>query len=134
MITDKNCRVIIKNDGAHILKHIGAVHPAAKLMVSMSAAQEVAAGEGIISVFLFVGVHLCACKALLRSKTSSIVILVTPLRSLWKHRSKSLMKCAFYLSLVIRFMSKNALAISKEITISKTESEDSDSFQTQCFR
>ena len=68
LIQDKNGEVIITNDGATILKHMGAAHPAAKLMVSMSQAQDVAAGDGTTSVVIFAGAFLNACKRLLERK------------------------------------------------------------------
>jgi len=68
LIQDKNGEVIITNDGATILKHMGAAHPAAKLMVSMSQAQDVAAGDGTTSVVIFAGAFLNACKTLLERK------------------------------------------------------------------
>lgn len=68
LIQQKDGEVIITNDGATILKHMGAAHPAAKLMVSMSAAQDVAAGDGTTSVVIFAGAFLNACKILLERK------------------------------------------------------------------
>ena len=68
LIQEKNGEVIITNDGATILKHMGAAHPAAKLMVSMSQAQDVAAGDGTTSVVIFAGAFLSACKTLLERK------------------------------------------------------------------
>lgn len=68
LIQEKNGEVIITNDGATILKHMGAAHPAAKLMVSMSQAQDVAAGDGTTSVVIFAGAFLSACKILLERK------------------------------------------------------------------
>ena len=68
LIQEKNGEVIITNDGATILKHMGASHSAAKLMVSMSAAQDVAAGDGTTSVVIFAGAFLSACKTLLEQK------------------------------------------------------------------
>ena len=68
LIQLKDGTVIITNDGATILKHMGAAHPAAKLMVSMSQAQDVAAGDGTTSVVIFAGAFLAACKTLLERK------------------------------------------------------------------
>ncbi|OHT06079.1 T-complex protein 1 subunit delta [Tritrichomonas foetus] len=68
LIQLKDGTVIITNDGATILKHMGAAHPASKLMVSMSQAQDVAAGDGTTSVVIFAGAFLAACKTLLEKK------------------------------------------------------------------
>lgn len=68
LIQLKDGTVIITNDGATILKHMGATHPASKLMVSMSQAQDVAAGDGTTSVVIFAGAFLSACKSLLERK------------------------------------------------------------------
>jgi T-complex protein 1 subunit delta len=68
LIQLKDGTVIITNDGATILKWMGAAHPAAKLMVSMSQAQDVAAGDGTTSVVIFAGAFLNGCKSLLERK------------------------------------------------------------------
>lgn len=74
LIQKKSGEVIITNDGATILKHMGAAHPAAKLMVSMSQAQDVAAGDGTTSVVLFAGAFLTAAKILLEKKLHPSVV------------------------------------------------------------
>lgn len=68
LIQLKDGSVIITNDGATILKYMEAAHPASKLMVSMSHAQDVAAGDGTTSVVIFAGAFLNACKTLLERK------------------------------------------------------------------
>ncbi|KAH0788654.1 T-complex protein 1 subunit delta [Histomonas meleagridis] len=68
LIQLKDGTVIITNDGATILKYMEAAHPASKLMVSMSHAQDVAAGDGTTSVVIFAGAFLSACKILLERK------------------------------------------------------------------
>ncbi|OHT06452.1 T-complex protein 1 subunit delta [Tritrichomonas foetus] len=68
LIQLKDRTVIITNDGATILKHMGAAHPASKLIVSMSQAQDVAAGDGTTSVVIFAGAFLAACKTLIERK------------------------------------------------------------------
>ena len=68
LIQLKDGTVIITNDGATILKWMGVAHPAAKLMVSMSQAQDVAAGDGTTSVVIFAGAFLSGCKTLLERK------------------------------------------------------------------
>lgn len=74
LIQDKNGEVIITNDGATILKNMGAAHPAAKLMVSMSQAQDIAAGDGTTSVVLFAGAFLAAAKTLLEKKLHPSIV------------------------------------------------------------
>jgi len=68
LIQLKDGTVIITNDGATVLKWMGVAHPAAKLMVSMSQAQDVAAGDGTTSVVIFAGAFLAACKTLIERK------------------------------------------------------------------
>jgi len=68
LIQKKDGEVLITNDGATILQHMGAIHPASKLMVSMSQAQDVAAGDGTTSVVIFAGAFLSACKNLIERK------------------------------------------------------------------
>ena len=68
LIQKKDGEVLITNDGATILQNMGVSHPAAKLMVSMSQAQDVAAGDGTTSVVVFAGAFLSACKNLLERR------------------------------------------------------------------
>jgi T-complex protein 1 subunit delta len=68
LIQLKDGTVIITNDGATILKWMGVIHPAARLMVSMSQSQDVAAGDGTTSVVIFAGAFLGGCKTLLDRK------------------------------------------------------------------
>lgn len=65
MIQSGNKEVIISNDGATILKSIGVQHPAAKLLVQLSQAQDVEAGDGTTSVVVLAGSLLHACETLL---------------------------------------------------------------------
>ncbi|AFZ80360.1 chaperonin-60kD, ch60, putative [Theileria equi strain WA] len=58
MIKDGRGGVIITNDGATILKELSLVHPTAKMMVELSKAQDIEAGDGTTSVVVI-------CKALL---------------------------------------------------------------------
>ena len=39
-------RTLISNDGATVLKQMNVLHPAAKMLVELSASQDVAAGDG----------------------------------------------------------------------------------------
>ncbi|KAI9002684.1 chaperonin Cpn60/TCP-1 family [Gaertneriomyces semiglobifer] len=57
--------VIITNDGATIMKHMSVLHPAAKMLVDLSAAQDVEAGDGTTSVVVLAGSLLTAAERLL---------------------------------------------------------------------
>lgn len=65
MIKTKNGEVIISNDGATILKHMAILHPAARMLVDVSAAQDVEAGDGTTSVAILTGSFLGAAEKLL---------------------------------------------------------------------
>ena len=56
---------MITNDGATILSHMSVLHPAAKMLVDLSAAQDVEAGDGTTSVVVLAGSLLTAAEALL---------------------------------------------------------------------
>jgi T-complex protein 1 subunit delta len=58
--------VVITNDGATILKHMSVMHPAAKMLVDLSAAQDVEAGDGTTSVVVLAGSLLTAAETLLK--------------------------------------------------------------------
>jgi len=60
---DKN--VIITNDGATILKKMDVKHPAAKMLVDLSKAQDVEAGDGTTSVVVICGALLEAASQLI---------------------------------------------------------------------
>ncbi|GJJ12603.1 T-complex protein 1 subunit delta [Clathrus columnatus] len=55
MIQTSKGEVIITNDGATILKSIQALHPAAKMLVDLSMAQDIEAGDGTTSVVILAG-------------------------------------------------------------------------------
>lgn len=57
--------VTITNDGATILKLVEVLHPAAKMLVDLSQAQDVEAGDGTTSVVVLCGSLLTACEKLL---------------------------------------------------------------------
>lgn len=61
---------IITNDGNTMLKDMSVMHPAAKMLVDLSAAQDVEAGDGTTSVVVIAGSLLGAAERLL-SKGSS---------------------------------------------------------------
>ncbi|KAJ3333698.1 T-complex protein 1 subunit delta [Blyttiomyces sp. JEL0837] len=65
MIQSGNGEVVITNDGATILKQMAVLHPAAKMLVDLSAAQDVEAGDGTTSVVVLAGSLLAAAEKLL---------------------------------------------------------------------
>lgn len=65
MIQAANGDVTITNDGATILKQMQVLHPAAKMLVELSKAQDVEAGDGTTSVCVIAGSLLDACEKLL---------------------------------------------------------------------
>ncbi|XP_076099095.1 T-complex protein 1 subunit delta-like [Mytilus galloprovincialis] len=65
MIQSSNGDVTITNDGATILKQMQVLHPAAKMLVELSKAQDVEAGDGTTSVCVIAGSLLDACHNLL---------------------------------------------------------------------
>lgn len=65
MIQDSKGEVIISNDGATILEKMKLQHPTAKMMVELSKAQDVEAGDGTTSVVVLAGALLAAAEKLL---------------------------------------------------------------------
>jgi T-complex protein 1 subunit delta len=65
MIQDGKGHVLITNDGATILKQMEVVHPTAKMLVEISKAQDIEAGDGTTSVVVMAGALLKACQELL---------------------------------------------------------------------
>jgi len=65
MIQDPRGEVIISNDGATILEKMQLSHPCAKMMVELSKAQDVEAGDGTTSVVVIAGALLSAAEKLL---------------------------------------------------------------------
>lgn len=65
MIQASNGDVTITNDGATILKQMQVLHPSAKMLVELSKAQDVEAGDGTTSVCVLAGSLLEACAKLL---------------------------------------------------------------------
>ena len=57
--------VIITNDGATIMSHMQVFHPTAKMLVELSSAQDIEAGDGTTSVVVLAGSLLNACQGLL---------------------------------------------------------------------
>ena len=66
MIESPNGDVTITNDGATILKQMRVLHPAAKMLVELSKAQDVEAGDGTTSVVVLAGSLLDAADKLLK--------------------------------------------------------------------
>ncbi|XP_065661788.1 T-complex protein 1 subunit delta isoform X2 [Hydra vulgaris] len=65
MIRAGDGNVTITNDGATILKQIQVLHPVAKMLVELSKAQDVEAGDGTTSVVVIAGSLLSAAQKLL---------------------------------------------------------------------
>merc|ERR1712142_1297260 len=55
MIQDAKSEVTITNDGATILNQMNVIHPAAKMLVELSKAQDIEAGDGTTSVVVLAG-------------------------------------------------------------------------------
>ncbi|CAG2122664.1 unnamed protein product, partial [Medioppia subpectinata] len=65
MIQSANGDVTITNDGATILKQMQVTHPAAKMLVELSKAQDIEAGDGTTTVVVIAGSLLDASQKLL---------------------------------------------------------------------
>lgn len=65
MIQDTKGKVLITNDGATILKQMEVIHPTAKMLVEISKAQDIEAGDGTTSVVVIAGALLRAAQDLL---------------------------------------------------------------------
>eukprot|EP00003_Mantamonas_plastica_P016476 TRINITY_DN2747_c0_g1_i3.p1 TRINITY_DN2747_c0_g1~~TRINITY_DN2747_c0_g1_i3.p1 ORF type:complete len:491 (-),score=175.93 TRINITY_DN2747_c0_g1_i3:76-1548(-) len=65
MIVDSRGDVVITNDGATILKTLQVQHPSAKMLVELSASQDVEAGDGTTSVVVIAGALMGAALSLL---------------------------------------------------------------------
>merc|ERR1719284_1427873 len=66
MLQDAKGEVTITNDGATILDQMKVVHPSAKMLVELSKAQDVEAGDGTTSVVVLCGSLLDAADRLLK--------------------------------------------------------------------
>ena len=66
MIQGKTGDVTITNDGATILKEMQVFHPAARMLVELSKAQDIEAGDGTTSVVVICGALLDAARKLLQ--------------------------------------------------------------------
>lgn len=65
MIQEPNNEVTITNDGATILDKMSVIHPTAKMLVELSKAQDVEAGDGTTTVVVLAGSLLDAAEKLL---------------------------------------------------------------------
>merc|ERR1719171_2599260 len=65
MIQDAKGEVVITNDGATIPQQMNLAHPCAKMMVEVSKAQDIEAGDGTTSVVVIAGALLQAAEQLL---------------------------------------------------------------------
>lgn len=65
MIKTGKGEIIISNDGHTILQHMAVLHPAARMLVDVSGAQDVEAGDGTTSVVILTGALLGAAEKLL---------------------------------------------------------------------
>ncbi|KAF8455658.1 chaperonin Cpn60/TCP-1 family [Terfezia claveryi] len=74
MIQTGKGEVLITNDGHTILKDMAVMHPAAKMLVDLSAAQDVEAGDGTTSVVVIAGALLGAAEMLLSKGIHPMVI------------------------------------------------------------
>ncbi|VDP00650.1 unnamed protein product, partial [Heligmosomoides polygyrus] len=66
MIQSGNGDVTITNDGATILNQMSVVHPTAKMLVELSKAQDIEAGDGTTTVVVMAGALLDAAQTLLQ--------------------------------------------------------------------
>lgn len=74
MIQAANNEVTITNDGATILKQMNVTHPAAKMLVELSKAQDIEAGDGTTSVVIVAGALLEAAEKLLQKGIHPTII------------------------------------------------------------
>lgn len=74
MIQTANGEVVITNDGATILKHMAVMHPAARMLVELSQAQDVEAGDGTTSVVVIAGSLLSAAEKMLNKGIHPTII------------------------------------------------------------
>ena len=74
MIQDGKGDVTITNDGATILKQMQVLHPAARMLVELSKAQDIEAGDGTTSVVIIAGSLLDSCTKLLEKGIHPTII------------------------------------------------------------
>ncbi|KAH9993750.1 T-complex protein 1 [Russula vinacea] len=81
MIQTSKGEVIVTNDGATILQSIQALHPASKMLVDLSAAQDVEAGDGTTTVVVLAGSLLGAAEKMLQKGIHPTIIAESFLRA-----------------------------------------------------
>ncbi|QEL61567.1 T-complex protein 1 subunit eta [Candidozyma auris] len=74
LIKSSNGKTTISNDGATILKLLDIVHPAAKMLVDISRAQDAEVGDGTTSVTVLAGEFLKETKSFIEDGISSHLI------------------------------------------------------------
>jgi len=74
MISSPQGEVVITNDGATILKQMEVSHPTAKMLVNLSASQDVEVGDGTTTVTVIAGSLLNAADLMLRKGIHPTVI------------------------------------------------------------
>ena len=74
MISSPQSEVVITNDGATILKMMEVSHPTAKMLVNLSASQDVEAGDGTTTVTVIAGSLLNAAELMLKKGIHPTVI------------------------------------------------------------
>lgn len=74
MIKTSRGEIIISNDGHTILKQMAILHPVAKMLVDVSAAQDAEAGDGTTSVVILTGALLGATERLLNKGIHPTII------------------------------------------------------------
>ena len=65
MIQQADGKVVISNDGATIMSQMKVEHPTARMLVELSKAQDIEAGDGTTSVVVICGALLAVCEQLL---------------------------------------------------------------------
>lgn len=74
MIKTSRGEIIISNDGHTILRQMAILHPVAKMLVEVSAAQDAEAGDGTTSVVIITGALLGAAERLLNKNVHPQII------------------------------------------------------------
>lgn len=90
MIQSSDGSVTITNDGATILKQMQVLHPAAKMLVELSKAQDIEAGDGTTTVVVIAGAFLDAASKLLAKGIHPTVISESFQKA--AHKSKEILK------------------------------------------
>lgn len=110
MIQAGNGEVTITNDGATILKQMNVIHPAAKMLVELSRAQDVEAGDGTTSVVVIAGALLEAAEKLLQKGIHPTAI------------SESFQECAWEAVEILKKMSRQIDALNDRASLVKSAS------------